>query len=66
MKLFTIPITVRMTKETLIDIRYLLERYPELYTYLSDVVRCGVISLINQKHQEEEDEYRRPKNKFNR
>lgn len=66
MRYFTIPITVRMRKETLDDIDYLIERYPEKYVNLSHVVRCAIIHLVNQKYQEEEDEVKRLKIKRKR
>ena len=59
MSFFTIPITVRMRKETLEDVGYLLERYPEKYATLSQAVRCAIICLLNKEHQEEENENRR-------
>ena len=63
MKIFTIPINVRMRKETLEEIEYLLEKYPDKYSSLSHVIRCAVNSLINEEYREEENENRRIKNK---
>lgn len=66
MRYFTIPITVRMRKETLEDINYLIEKYYYKYDTLSHVVRCAVIELVNKEHREEEDENRRLKDKSKR
>ena len=62
MRLFTIPVCVRLNIETINDVKDLLERYSE-YNSFSHVIRCAVIRLINETNEEEENENRRIKNK---
>lgn len=59
MRFFTFPITVRMAKETIRDIEYLIDHWPEKYSTLSQVIRCAVINLVNEEEIEEENENRR-------
>jgi len=67
MRFLTIPVCVRMHKETIEGAEELLERYPEEFYSFSHVIRAAVNFFVRERRWLEEDAaYKRTKNKRER
>ena len=56
---FPIKICLRTDVETLNGINELLDKYSDKYLNMSHVIRCAIISLVNEERLQEENENRK-------